>query len=210
MSATPAPLHQAPPRRLTLVEGVVFISVMLMVIAVLAPTIHSHREMTRIIRAKEQVRVIGEAVVEYVRDIGLTGEQLASAPGGPEVLDGPGRLPQESDIGGGQRWGRGRHDQLDAHLLQPSPRITGADENQHRRWYGPYLHAPVSADPWGNRYMVNICYFHPDGLAIDGRGNVKRAVFVISAGPNRRIDTPFEQPITTATVRGDDIVYRLQ
>ena len=75
-------------------------------------------------------------------------------------------------------------------------------------WNGPYLSREIGADPWGNRYMINT-------------GNLKEspkrsgqcaacAVFVISAGPDGTLQTPFDQPVVNANIMGDDIGVRVQ
>ena len=77
-------------------------------------------------------------------------------------------------------------------------------------WNGPYLSAPVPGDPWGNQYLVNTQFLDGGTTAADSTGRVRRAVFVVSAGGNGVIETPFEQPIVDAKAFGDDIVIRLQ
>jgi Tfp pilus assembly major pilin PilA len=67
----------------------------------------------------------------------------------------------------------------------------GSSYNSPFSWRGPYLAGPISADPWGNRYAVNV-EFLAHAQASTPSGNVND-VFVISAGPNglieNRIDT---------------------
>jgi len=41
-------------------------------------------------------------------------------------------------------------------------------------------------------------------------GATKSAVWVMSAGPNGQIETPYTQPMTTAAPSGDDIAVRVQ
>jgi hypothetical protein len=41
-------------------------------------------------------------------------------------------------------------------------------------------------------------------------GQTKRAVFVLSAGPDGMIQTPFEQDATNVVLGGDDILERIQ
>ncbi|MBI4484505.1 MAG: response regulator [Acidobacteria bacterium] len=61
-------------------------------------------------------------------------------------------------------------------------------------WRGAYLQEHVPADPWGNRYAVNV------------RAMSKAGVYtvVLSAGPNRIVESPFEAETLPTT--GDDIV----
>jgi hypothetical protein len=60
--------------------------------------------------------------------------------------------------------------------------------------------ASARADPWGNAYIVN--------LAASREGNT--AVWVLSAGPDGVIQTPFRQPGPGAAPSGDDRATRLQ
>ena len=63
---------------------------------------------------------------------------------------------------------------------------------------GGTAEAPASPDPWGNRYAANV------GV---GPGS---AVWVLSAGPNGRIETTFEQPAARALASGDDVAARVR
>jgi hypothetical protein len=63
---------------------------------------------------------------------------------------------------------------------------SGASYNSPHSWRGPYLPGPVSADPWGNRYAVNV-EFLAHAQASTPSGNVND-VFVVSAGPNGLIE----------------------
>jgi len=87
-------------------------------------------------------------------------------------------------------------DFLENHLYDNTPKGTGAYPTTGRRaWRGPYLNK-VPLDPWGTPYMVNI-------EATDTSSAVEKG-FVISAGPNGVMDTPFGA-LRTTTPGGDDI-----
>jgi hypothetical protein len=63
------------------------------------------------------------------------------------------------------------------------------------RWRGPYLDGVLGADPWGSRYAANTGVFvKPD----------TRTIVVVSPGPNKIIETPFE--MLGIKEEGDDIV----
>ena len=80
-------------------------------------------------------------------------------------------------------------------------------------WRGPYLRAPVRADPWGNRYAVNVAFLDPAPNASSpvSISNITAGfsttdyprldVFVLSAGPDEEIDTRSAQD---GAVPGDD------
>ena len=57
----------------------------------------------------------------------------------------------------------------------------------------------IPADPWGNAYMVNVGAHISHG-----------AVWILSAGPDGIIETPFLQPAQSASVAGDDRALRVR
>jgi type II secretory pathway pseudopilin PulG len=77
-------------------------------------------------------------------------------------------------------------------------------------WNGPYVSADIKGDPWGNQFLINSEWLDGGTTAADANGNARRAVFVVSAGSDGVIQTPFDQPITDARAAGDDIVIRIQ
>jgi type II secretory pathway pseudopilin PulG len=76
-------------------------------------------------------------------------------------------------------------------------------------WRGPYIKGPVDPDPWGYRYAVNVAFLDPSpqgtvsgvttGFALADYPRLD--VFVLSAGPDREIDTRSAQD---GAVPGDD------
>jgi len=81
---------------------------------------------------------------------------------------------------------------------------------EYAGWNGPYVSADLKGDPWGNQFMVNTRFLDGGSTPADGQGRMRGAVFVVSAGYNGVIETPYEQPITDARAYGDDIVVRIQ
>jgi len=78
-------------------------------------------------------------------------------------------------------------------------------------WNGPYFSSEIAADPWGNRYVVNVALIDLSPGAATASGQAKMAVWVLSAGPNGIIETPFASSILNATrAGGDDIATRIQ
>lgn len=77
-------------------------------------------------------------------------------------------------------------------------------------WNGPYISGEVKGDPWGNQYLINSQWLDGGSSTADASGRPRRAVFVVSAGADGVIDTPFEQSIVEARAYGDDIVTRIQ
>ena len=78
----------------------------------------------------------------------------------------------------------------------------GALFNAEHAWRGAYLPGPVAADPWGNRYAINVEFLERP-LGAGPLGNVND-VFVLSAGSDGRIDTRFAVDGVTS---GNDVVF---
>jgi type II secretory pathway pseudopilin PulG len=92
-------------------------------------------------------------------------------------------------------------------------RSSSSGFNAPHAWRGPYLRGPVDPDPWGNRYAVNVAFLDPQPTtSLTGVGGgfgpadyPRLDVFVLSAGPDEEIDTPFAQD---GAVPGDnDFIY---
>ena len=81
-----------------------------------------------------------------------------------------------------------------------------------RGWSGPYVATLSSTDPWGNKYLINVRKLHVKHFQELGSDEVlpKVGVIVISAGPNRALETSDAQTGETFTVNGDDIVFRIK
>jgi hypothetical protein len=90
-----------------------------------------------------------------------------------------------------------------------------------RGWAGPYITSLPKTDPWGNKYLVNIREAHVRHLSDPGfemihrnfesEGRIiKTAVFAISAGPNRTLDSDSEQSADGFRPLGDDIIFRIK
>jgi type II secretory pathway pseudopilin PulG len=81
----------------------------------------------------------------------------------------------------------------------------GALYNAEHAWRGAYLPGPIGPDPWGTRYAVNV-EFLARALGSGPSGNVND-VFVISAGPDRVVDTRFD--LDGASPGSTDLIYVL-
>lgn len=90
-----------------------------------------------------------------------------------------------------------------------------------RGWSGPYVASLPKTDSWGNKYLINIRELHVRHLTDPAfnsihqnfqseSGVVKTAAFVISAGPNRLLETPSEQSGDAFKAFGDDILFRIK
>lgn len=82
---------------------------------------------------------------------------------------------------------------------------SGALYNAEHAWRGAYLPGPIGPDPWGTRYAVNV-EFLARALGAGPSGNVND-VFVLSAGPDRVVDTRFD--VDGATPGSSDLLFVL-
>jgi type II secretory pathway pseudopilin PulG len=81
---------------------------------------------------------------------------------------------------------------------------SGALFNAEHGWRGAYLPGPIGPDPWGTRYSVNV-EFLARALGAGPSGNVND-VFVVSAGPDRVVDTRFDIDGVSGGA-GADVLY---
>jgi len=126
----------------------------------------------------------------------------------------------------------GGHDSIEDHLIRntlggptssigyPLRGTYAGDPN--RGWSGPYVTALPKTDPWGDKYIINVRnlqvgYLKNGGLTQTNCGGDPNkgalpalAVVVISAGPNRNIETPVDQCYNSFVAAGDDIVFRIK
>jgi type II secretory pathway pseudopilin PulG len=109
-----------------------------------------------------------------------------------------------------RKWRESRTAALDDHLRTNRRGYRYRRPGEYGGWNGPYVSAEIQGDPWGKQYMINSQFLDGSASAADADGNPRRAVFVVSAGADGIIDTPFEQPIVDARAYGDDIAIRIQ
>ena len=203
-------------RWLTLVEMTIILSVIAILTAVLVPTVMSHITQARILRARQDVRTLSDAIARFYQDTGFvpnTTDSVNGLTGTNEVdlLVSAGRAPALPDNSAEMRvWAQGKADFFGNHLVNNVPGYALKSRMDPLGLNGPYLASTPEADPWGNRYMVNIVHLNPSPGVVDDAGAIKRAVFVVSAGPDGVIDTSFDQPVTDVSIEGDDIVHRMQ
>ena len=128
--------------------------------------------------------LINRSRIERARqEVTALTEQLKSASAGTGV---PGNL--SADLLGGE----GRVPEL----LDGSEWTTGRIAASR-----PFVAPAPGPDPWGNRYLVNA------GLLSD---EASAAVWVLSAGPNGIVETPYRASTTSSGLGGDDIGARVR
>jgi type II secretory pathway pseudopilin PulG len=109
-----------------------------------------------------------------------------------------------------RRWREAPTGSLDDHLMNNRRGYRFRRIGEYGGWNGPYVSAEVKGDPWGRQFVINSRWLDGASSAADAQGRIRRAVFVVSAGADGVIDTPFEQSIVDARPYGDDIVIRIQ
>lgn len=167
--------------------------------AAAAPSIGDYINDARMARAYADTHAIASALSRMTADVvGYADQQGGWAT--VDLLVGPGLTPEVAS-GAGSEWtvavGANQAAPLEDHLMLNGPAYpthARTQTNWIKGWHGPYLEAGVGADPWGHRYAVNVKFLK--GGSSD--------TFVISAGPNGILETPFQGDGTTA--RGDDII----
>jgi prepilin-type N-terminal cleavage/methylation domain-containing protein len=188
---------------LTLIELIVVLAALAILVAILIPTVISLPEQAEELRAKSDVRAIGEAIQNLHKDLAkwpvYASSPLTPANATLERLTSAGNAPGISGAPGTADWiNAANSDALDDHLatnrLSDASQYPGTGEFA---WRGPYL-AEAPADPWGNRFIVNVRWLQP--------GASPNVVWVLSAGPNKIIETTFAEP----SLAGDDIGFRLR
>lgn len=223
---------------LTLIEVSVILSVLAILSAFLVPAVSHFLQDASMLQAQNDVKVIASGLINFMNDTGQSPAMLGSCQ--PEfgndslivVLAGPGRQPQTNQ---GRAPGKPRLRSSAAarrfHALSSDSTAGWLDERAGALedflqwnacelplkragigfgWNGPYINNQLGPDPWGNRYLVNVGFLDTQAGAGDAEGEARGAVFVLSAGPNQIIETPFSQPVSDALVYGDDIVARIR
>ncbi|HXH24981.1 MAG TPA: hypothetical protein VNI78_07010 [Vicinamibacterales bacterium] len=162
--------------------------------ATAAPNLQEFLETARVTKARGDLRVIAVSLVRLMNDVGPS-LRLPGRSTGPNLIVGPGEPPL-AETRETAPWVEPVVDPsiqtFDAHLVDNTAGYPVASEGP--RWRGPYMES-VSPDPWGSRYALNAAFLAP--------GSGAPAV-VLSAGPNRIVETPFR--LTRFTASGDDFL----
>jgi type II secretory pathway pseudopilin PulG len=109
-----------------------------------------------------------------------------------------------------RRWRDTPAGALDDHLMNNRRGYRVRRTGEYGGWNGPYVSAEIKGDPWGRQFLINSRWLDGGSSTADAQGRLRRAVFVVSAGTDGVVDTPFEQTIVDARAFGDDIVIRIQ
>jgi type II secretory pathway pseudopilin PulG len=184
-------------------------------------------EDARLTRAIADTETIGIAVHSFMHDTGFAPAFKKGSAHSPndeiyQILESAGDNPTAVES---LNWPADEtaRDRIENHLIMNKPggttfaylRMGEVSYARTRGWNGPYLPSLPSSDPWGNRYLVNVQLLTPKGIQMAagslslGVGQ-RPAVFVISSGQNRILDTNYFQTADEFMPAGDDIIYRIQ
>ena len=171
---------------------------------------------------KSEVKLIGVSILSFMQDTGyapafLLGSKIGPNDGITMILESEGSDPDDST--GTWPLKDGPSDLLKHHIVENNPgdsktayiRVGELDYARFQGWNGPYMSKVPAQDPWGDRYLVNIGFATSQGSAgANLPARRKPAVFVISAGPNRSIETKYLQAADEFIEGGDDLIFRIQ
>lgn len=207
----------------TLIEFIVILGIITILVASLTPLVLKYIEDARITRAQSETRAIATTIAAVYKDTGYWPYTDTNGPrahpGIDRVLSDPDRVATGTGNGAGPgaaKWGTfGRSKPLYDYLFYNNPDDdTGAvhagqagedyPTTGTSRWKGPYTEKPAFTDPWKSSYVIDVRYlpgnprYHQDTV---------HRVFVLSPGPDKRWETPFQDNIGTPQdeIRGDDI-----
>jgi len=181
----------------TLIEVVVVVAVIAILAAVLTPYITKYIDDSKIAKARNETQVIGGALTNFYKDVGLWPNRNAAGVVGVLPYYTGTTTPTAAAIFTGVpavvppvvAWaGSATAVPLDNSLVTNS----GYPATGDLSWKGPYAGSALPADPWGRPYMVNVAATGP--------------IWVLCAGPNGKIQTA----VTATVVNGDDIGFRVR
>jgi len=219
----------------SLLEAVVAIAIIAVISGIAVTAAVQHLEDARLSRAAADTQMIGISIHSFMNDTGWPPVFKNGKARSPEdtflVLETGGSDPV---ISSSLHWPAIASNADDVELLEnqlvknqpgghtdPSyayPRMGEITYARFKGWNGPYTSSMPFSDPWSDKYLVNIQLLTAQGIQAEheadnsftlGTGQ-RAAVFVISAGPNRQIETRFDQPADAFAAGGDDVVYRIQ
>jgi type II secretory pathway pseudopilin PulG len=184
-------------RGFSLVEATIVLAATSILTAALAPSASRAIDRARLARAVDDAEAIKTAIVNFRADA-FQGFSTDGTQNGPllEMLVSDGDTPRTVGVGGDARWadpvdsdGPGIVvDFIERHLVTNDIFALGTQYSTSggQQWRGAYLNGPVDADPWGNRYAVNVAFLRAPS-------DTKNDTVVLSAGPDEEIDTAYQQ-----------------
>ncbi len=211
-------------RAFTLIEIIVAVALVAILSAAIAPSVLNNIAQGRNTRAMSDVQAIASAIMMFKNDTGFFPRYTQPSGSATDkvktfnfLVSRNGTWPPNKD---GNTWwpttytdgveGIASCEDFTSHLMNGSSRYSGPDSAYDRAsdpsdptavGFRSGLISSDPADPWGNKYFCNIAQL----------GQIGRAVWIISAGPNKILDTEVKQGTGAVDSLGlDDIGYRIQ
>lgn len=214
----------------TLIEMVVVLTIISILIAIVVPMVARYINDARITRTKNELQVIGAAILSLNKDTGKWPFTNMDGPsggvnrviGGNPVLEPGGECkavaPPEKALPGAINWGswlpfKPLYDYLNFNNPDNNTGPLNVNEIGHDypllgefRWNGPYIDRDVFKnaykDAWGYFYVINARYF--PGNNFFGQNTAGHRVLLLSAGPDNMWSTSFSDYITKDTLPDDN------
>jgi type II secretory pathway pseudopilin PulG len=221
-----APIRGEAGAATSLLEAALVITILAIISTMALVAAMRHIEDARLSRAQADSELIGIGIQSFMHDTGWAPVFKNGNARGPQddifyVLQSDGSEPS-TDSSLNWPTDTSERERLENQLIKnqpggsgtPYPRMGQISYSRFKGWNGPYFTSMPSSDPWGDKYFVNVQLLSAKGIQADhsltlGTGQ-RPAVFVISAGPNRQLETKFDQVVEQFAAGGDDVVYRIQ
>lgn len=207
----------------TLLEIVIVLAVIGALAAMIAPRAFTYLEDARRTQAQNDANQIAAAIGNFIKATGVPPYKNQAA--ADKIPAWQNTVPADfSCLAGSQGVGfsadedattadswttcytAGSNDTIERHLIENKPSNDAAKAYKttgKTAWKGPYLPS-VPPDPWGKPYLVNVKQMDPAAAT-------PKAAWVISAGPDGVLDTPFDQNASVSPgASGDDIIARVK
>jgi type II secretory pathway pseudopilin PulG len=218
-------------RGITILETTVILSVLFILAGAMSPIVSESVNTARAVKARNDASMIAMGLINFQKDLGADAvnvggaDEAARVPRLPALLASQGAAPATEDADEDaprllnapaslqaerRRWIEAPAGSLDDVLMTNRRGYRYRRPGEYGGWNGPYISGAIKGDPWGNQYLINSQWLDGGTSTADADGRPRRAVFVVSAGANGVIDTPFEQTVVDAQAYGDDIVVRIQ
>ncbi|MFQ5956635.1 MAG: prepilin-type N-terminal cleavage/methylation domain-containing protein [Candidatus Brocadiales bacterium] len=190
----------------TLIEIIIVIAIVAVLAGILAPVLSTYIGQAKTRRAEQDTKALSEAILAFNEDTArfpIFQSGTATSPTDSVfvvLITAEGDTPDASVDSAS--WLSATSDTFGNQLRNNTPGTSGAayPATGEFAWRGPYL-GPIRMDPWGSKYICNASRLKPD---------VDNAAWVLSAGPNKTIETSFSQGRGSPTVGGDDIAFRIK
>ena len=191
-------------RGYTLLELILVLLILCLLIGMMMPIIWGKIEDAEQVNARVNIERIYGGILDFYNDLGFWPKYVAgqkahgAAAGTYKILRSEkGQVPDSLD----PKWLETTSaNYIEDQLVKNEPGYWEKPEPQAQHgWEGPYL-INLPSDPWGNKWFVNVEF-----LDEKGKPSEKHKVWIISAGPNKTIDTSYEQLQTTGQLQGDDV-----